>query len=113
LRFEQSLQKGYLLAWFHMLYLNYEQSGWLLFGLLAAISWAMCVKLLHLSFFGYCILKNITVDELYNPQYYPYLFIPMANLDNKYLFKNSADKGFCSNLRLFLRQATLATYARE
>ena len=113
LKFEQVFEKGYLLAWFHMLYLNFEQSGWLTFALLTAVSWTICVKLLQVSFFGYCVAKNITVDELYNPQYYPYLFIPMANLENKYLFKNVADKGFCANLRLFFRQAALSTHARE
>lgn len=113
LRFDQVLEKGYVLAWFHMLYLNYEASGWLAFALLAAVSWTMGVKLLNLCFFAYCIAKNLTVDETYNPQYYPYLFIPMANLEDKYIFKNTADKGLCANLRLFLKQATLATHARE
>ena len=74
------------------------------FWLALVLTYTILIKLYNLGLFIYSILRNITIDELYNPQYYPYLFKPSSKVKDKYFYHNDADRGSAANLKLFLEQ---------
>lgn len=70
-------------------------------------------NLWQLIIFKYGIIRNITQDELFNPQYYSYLFNLKAVTQNEYMKNrkeaveriNPNDRGYKNNIKLFLKQA--------
>lgn len=86
-------------------------------------SYLFYYKFWQISVFSYGIAKNFTQDEIYNPQFYPYLFdvrIPRNQYDTKQKgtgsskpinhknlvnYVNPYNYGFINNLMVFIKQA--------
>lgn len=88
---------------------------WMIFQLVNQARWfTMCsyfvgsfvllVKIFHLSVMFYAISHGNTLDELYNPHYYPYLFKEDEKNQGKWAYSSYTDKGFVKNWKLFFRQ---------
>jgi len=66
----------------------------IIFNIFVFLSWVIDSILLLTS-----IYYGLTVDELMNPQYYPYLF---EKTEKGYKYVNASNKGFVNNLREIL-----------
>ena len=49
----------------------------------------------------YCVLSRLTLDELYNPHYYPYLFICTDQIKGTFEYRNEQSVSFIRNIILF------------
>jgi len=66
----------------------------------------LLVKAFHLAIFIYAISSNMTLDELYNPHYYRYLFKESPRVEGKWVFSNPENFGFLANWRSFLSSSS-------
>lgn len=77
---------------------------------LAVVGYTLLVKCFNLLLMIYCVLCNLTVDEVMSLPNYPYLLAPDENSEqDEYRFVNAASRGVLGNIRLFVRQIS-STY---
>ena len=97
--------QGLLLGWFNMVYLHGKNSYFFTVVIALVVGWLMLVKWFHAFLMVYCIFRNLTLDEVMNPHWYPYLFRPQEADEDKFEFHNPDSVGFFSNCLSFIRQA--------
>lgn len=73
-------------------------------------SYTLFIKFFHFCVFFYAVSNGTTLDEIYNPHYYPYLFNESENMEGKWIYNNPNDKGFGNNWKLFLKQWKSSEY---
>lgn len=96
-----------------MIFQMVKQGRWITIWAYIISSYTLLVKFFHFCVFFYAISNATTLDEIYNPHYYPYLFKESENLDGKWVYSNISDKGFGNNWRLFIKQWKSTEYVTE
>lgn len=69
------------------------------------VGYTLMIKLFHFTVMFYVISKGTTLDEIYNPHYYPYLFRESKNIEGKWIYDNPEDRGFLRNWTAFIKQS--------
>ena len=98
-------EEGAIMVWFNMVYVLSSTGRSFLAVMAVVIGWLIVVKVFYFWVLIYSIIYNYTLDELWNPQYYPYLFKPAANIPSRFYYRNDADKGIMANIKEFIAQA--------
>jgi hypothetical protein len=101
----QLWDQPFYMLWLNMIYILASQGRYLHLSMALVTGWLIVVKIFYFVVLVWAIVKNYTLDELWNPQYYPYLFKQAPNIENRYYFKNDANLGVASNIKAFLAQA--------
>ena len=71
-----------------MIFQLVKQKRWLTMWSYFVGSYVLLIKLFHLGVMFYAISHGNTLDELYNPHYYPYLFKEDENNQGKWAYTN-------------------------
>ena len=95
---------GVVGLWFNMVFLIAKEGFYITLVLSIIIGWILLVKLFHLLLMVYCILRNVTIDEVLNPPFYPYMYEEMKD-ENLVKTHYLDSMGPCTNILTFVRQA--------
>ena len=96
--------RGVVGLWFNMVFLIAKEGFYITLVLFLIIGWILLVKLFHLLLMVYCILRNVTIDEVLNPPFYPYMYEEMKD-ENLVKTHYLDSMGPCTNILTFVRQA--------
>ena len=95
---------GILLKYPRMVYLQYVSHGTIHTVYICAVSYSLLVYLYNICVMICLVMKDRTIDEAYNPQYYAYLFTPLSNIPDTFIVQTS-NSSCLQRLCAFVRQA--------
>lgn len=101
-----------ILIAFKLLYVLWTDHSWFFSCITGLLMWAAAYWTWHALVFVYAISSGLTLDELYRPHKYPYLFLPSKIIKDKYRFDNKNDLGAWNNWCDFFGQLGSPTWTR-
>lgn len=74
------------------------------------VGYTFLVKVFNTLLMTYCILVNLTIDEVVSMPNYPYLLRPKPDSNcDEYEFSNKCSRGLWGNIRLFIKQISVSS----
>lgn len=93
-----------LTYWIRVLEFYWNTSGLFMSLTIAFLGWFTVWRAFHLIVYLYAISVGLTLDEIYSPHHYSYLFKRSNRVRNKFSYINPNNRGFIMNWVTFFKQ---------